>query len=203
MVVPLWDLEAGQYSLSVAVSIYLSTFIAEENLLSYSYPSLLIPAGGDAGDGQGAGASSGDGAGGRGGGGGGGEGRDRDEEGVGQGKRVGGREQVAQVRKDTAGGAREGGSRARGGGGRGSQACGGDEHAHAIQEWREKQRGEKREQDRQPIGGLEEEEERWGQGWNCAAVGRGEMGGGGSAQRLDTAMANVLWASTQASFTLE
>jgi len=247
VVVPLWDLEAGQYSLSVAVSIYLSTLIAEEKLLSYSYRSMLVPAGGGAGDGQGAGASSGDGGGGGGSGGGGGEGgagdsscnrggsdgvgeglgdgvgesfsplsswrermmargkglrregRDRDEEGVAQGKGVGGRE---HLRKDTTGGAREGDCRARGGCRGGREACGGDEHGQALQEWREKQRGEKREQGRGWIGGSEVEDERWGQGWNCAAVG-GEMGAGGSAQRLDTAMANVLWASTQATFTLE
>jgi hypothetical protein len=225
VVVPLWDLEAGQYSLSVAVSIYLSTLIAEEELLSYSYRSMLVPAGGGASDGQGAGGSSGD----RGGSDGIGEGfsdgvgesfsplsswreqmmargkglrtegRDRDKEGVAQDKGVGGRE---QLRKDTPGGAREVGGRARGGRGGGRGACGGDEHGQALQEWREKQRGEKREQGRGWIGGSEVEDERWGQGWNCAAVG-GEMGAGGSAQRLDTAMANVLWASTQATFTLE
>ena len=106
------------------------------------------------------------------------EGRDRDEEGVAQGKGVGGRE---HLRKDTTGGAREGDCRARGGCRGGREACGGDEHGQALQEWREKQRGEKREQGRGWIGGSEVEDERWGQGWNCAAVG-GEMGACGRAQ---------------------
>ena len=105
MMVPLWDLEAGQYSLSADVFIHLSNLAAEETHLWLP----IFAGGGGGGDGQGARASSvvargGDGAGdgfsplaswrermagGR------GlsiEGRDRDEESVGQGQGVCGRD---------------------------------------------------------------------------------------------------------------
>ena len=216
MVVPLWDLEAGQYSLSADVSIHLSNLAAEETHLWLP----IFAGGGGGGDGQGARASSGVARGGDGAGDGfsplaswrermaGGrglsiEGRDRDGESVGQGKGVCGWE---QINEDSADGAQEAG-RPRDSRGGGGGACGGGERA--IQEWRDKQQGEKRARWYGCSGASDvEDERRWGR-WNCTGTG-GEMDGGGGAQGLDTAdawldtaNAHVLWASTQATFALE
>ena len=216
--VPLWDLEAGQYSLSADVFIHLSNLAAEETHLWLP----IFAGGGGGGDGQGARASSGVARGGDGAGDGfsplaswrermaGGrglsiEGRNRDGESVGQGKGVCGWE---PFNEDSAGGAQEAG-RPRGSRGGGGGASGGGERGHAIQEWRDKQQGEKRARWYGYSGASDVEDERRGGRWNCAGTG-GEMDGGGGAQGLDTAdawsdtaNANVLWASTQATFALE
>ncbi len=213
--VPLWDLEVGQYSLSAAVSIYLASLVAEETHLW-----LPVFSGGGGGDGGGGGGGGNDGAEGASGVGGDGDGagedfsplhawrkrveRDRQLR-TGGADRGGEEEGQGEGAGDRADGVFEGGGGREHGCRRGDQVvCGGSDHGHAIREWRERQRGQKRDhgQERRAVSGVV--------GGCCGEACSGAASGGkedreGRAREphADSANAHVLWATTEATFALE